>query len=106
AAVVSWRYAVDGGCGTPNPTLPSLPSTAYQIWNEPNLAAYSPPKPSASKYVAMLKAVGPAIKACDQNAEILPAGLPDSRLSKPNVFKFIQQMYRAGAKGTFDTIGV
>jgi hypothetical protein len=106
AAVVAQRYGVDGSFWKSNPTLPYLPFTAYQVWNEPNLAAYSPPKPSARKYVAMLKAVGPAIKAVDPNAEIVTAGLPDSRLSKPNVFKFIQQMYRAGAKGSFDTIGI
>ena len=36
----------------------------------------------------------------------MTAGLPDSRLSKPNLFSYIKQMYRAGAKGTFDTIGI
>jgi hypothetical protein len=106
AAAVAKRYGVGGSFWQGNPGLPDLPFTAYQIWNEPNLAAYSPPKPSAGRYVAMLKAVGPAIKAVDPNAEIVTAGLPDSRLSKPNVFRFIQQMYRAGAKGTFDTIGI
>jgi hypothetical protein len=106
AADVAKRYGVDGYFWASHPDVPYLPFTAYQIWNEPNLAAYSPPKPSASRYVAMLKAVTPQIKAVDPSAEIVTAGLPDSRLSKPNVFKFIQQMYRAGAKGTFDTIGI
>jgi polysaccharide biosynthesis protein PslG len=105
-AAVAARYGVGGYFWASHPTLPYLPFTAYQIWNEPNLAAYSPPKPSASRYVAMLKATGPAIKAVDPNAEIVTAGLPDSRLSKPNLFSFIKQMYRAGAKGTFDTIGI
>ena len=106
AAAVAKRYGVGGSFWEGQTNFPILPFTAYQIWNEPNLAAYSPPKPSASKYVAMLKAVGPQIKAVDPSAEIVTAGLPDSRLSKPNVYKFIQQMYRAGAKGTFDTIGI
>ena len=60
---------------------------------------YSGGQPSASGYVAMLRAVGPAIKAVDPNAEIVTAGLPDSRLSKPNLFKYIQQMYSAGGEG-------
>ena len=106
AAAAASRYGPSGYFWRLHPDIPFLPMTAYQIWNEPNLAAYSPPKPSASKYVAMLKAVGPAIKAVDPEAEIVTAGLPDSRLSKPNVFKFIQQMYRAGAKGSFDTLGI
>jgi hypothetical protein len=106
AATVAQRYGPDGYFWPSHPTLTRLPFTAYQIWNEPNLAAYSPPKPSASKYVAMLKAVGPAIKAVDPQAQIVTAGLPDSRLSKPNLYKFIKQMYQAGAKGSFDTLGI
>lgn len=106
AAVVARRYGRGGSFWGDHPDVPALPMTAYQVWNEPNLAAYSPPKPSARKYVAMLKAVTPAIKAVDPSAEIVTAGLPDSRLSKPNLYSFIKQMYRAGAKGTFDTIGI
>jgi polysaccharide biosynthesis protein PslG len=106
AALVAQRYGPDGTFWRSHLDLPDLHFTAYQIWNEPNLAAYSPPKPSASKYVAMLRATTPAIKAVDPTAEIVTAGLPDSRLSKPNLYKFIKQMYQAGAKGTFDTIGI
>ena len=103
---VARRYGPGGDFWRLYPRLPYLPFTAYQIWNEPNLAAYSPPRPSAAKYAAMLKAVAPAIRGVQPDANIVTAGLPDSRLSKPNVFTFIKQMYRAGAKGTFDTIGI
>jgi hypothetical protein len=106
AAAVAQRYGRGGSFWAAHPEVPTLPMTAYQVWNEPNLAAYSPPKPSASRYVAMLRAVGPAIKAVDPQAEIVTAGLPDSRLSKPNLYSFVKQMYRAKAKGTFDTIGI
>jgi hypothetical protein len=105
-AAVAQRYGRGGSFWSAHPELPLLPMTAYQIWNEPNLAAYSPPKPSARKYVAMLRAVGPRIKAVDPQAEIVTAGLPDSRLSKPNLYSFIKQMYRANAKGAFDTVGI
>jgi GH35 family endo-1,4-beta-xylanase len=106
ATIVAGRYGVGGGFWKDRTDVPILPFTSYQIWNEPNLPVYSGGHPSASAYVAMLKAIGPAIKAVDPNANIVTAGLPDSRLSKPNVFKYIQQMYSAGAKGTFDTLGV
>jgi lysophospholipase L1-like esterase len=106
AATVASLYGVGGSFWASHPELPQLPFTAYQIWNEPNLPVYSGGHPSASAYVAMLRAISPAIKAVDPNAEIVTAGLPDSRLSKPNVFKYIQQMYSAGGKGTFDTLGV
>ena len=105
-AAVAKRYGPNGTYWAENPDVPKLPITAYQIWNEPNLKAYSPPKPSAKKYVQMLKAVKPRIRAVDPAAEIVTGGLPDSRLSKPNLFKFITQMYKAGAKGSFDTMGI
>jgi hypothetical protein len=106
AREVVQRYGVGGYFWSSRPNIPTLPVTEYQIWNEPNLPVYSGGKPNAAKYVAMLKAVGPAIKAVDPNAEIVTAGLPDSRLSKPNLYKYIQQMYSAGANGTFDTLGI
>jgi lysophospholipase L1-like esterase len=106
ASVVASRYGVGGSFWLNRTDIPILPFTSYQIWNEPNLPVYSGGHPNAAAYVAMLRAVGPAIKAVDPNADIVTAGLPDSRLSKPNVFKYIQQMYSAGAKGTFDTLGI
>jgi exo-beta-1,3-glucanase (GH17 family) len=106
ARVVVDRYGVDGGFWRSHPELPNLAFTSYQIWNEPNLPVYSGGKPNAAAYVAMLRTVTPAIKQLDPNADVVTAGLPDSRLSKPNLYKYIQQMYSAGAKGTFDTLGV
>ncbi len=106
AQTVVHRYGPGGIFWNSHPELPDLHFTSYQIWNEPNLPVYSGGHPSASAYVAMLRTVGAAIKALDPTAEIVTAGLPDSRLSKPNVFKYVQQMYAAGANGTFDTLGV
>jgi hypothetical protein len=106
ARVVVQRYGPGGGFWKSHPELPDLHFTAYQVWNEPNLPVYSGGKPNAGRYVAMLRTVGAAIKEVDPSAEIVTAGLPDSRLSKPNVFKYIQQMYSAGANGTFDTLGI
>jgi polysaccharide biosynthesis protein PslG len=105
-AQVAKRYGPNGTFWTENPGVPKLPITAYQIWNEPNLGAYSPPKPSAKKYVKLLKASKPRIRAVDPAAEIVTAGLPDSRLSKPNLYKFVTQMYKAGAKGSFNALGI
>ena len=106
AASVAETYGVGGSFWRGRTDVPILPFTSYQIWNEPNLPVYSGGKPNAGQYVGLLKAATPAIKAVDPNADIVTAGLPDSRLSKPNVFKYIQQMYAAGANGTFDTLGV
>jgi lysophospholipase L1-like esterase len=106
AGAVAARYGRGGSFWDGRTNIPNLPFTSYQIWNEPNLPVYSGGHPSAAAYVAMLRAIDPAIKAVDPAAEIVTAGLPDSRLSKPNLYKYIQQMYSAGANGTFDTLGV
>jgi hypothetical protein len=106
AKVVVERYGPGGTFWKSHPELPDVSFNAYQIWNEPNLPVYSGGKPNAAAYVAMLRTVGAAIKGDQPTAEIVTAGLPDSRLSKPNLYKYIQQMYSAGANGTFDTLGV
>src|SRR5436190_7310891 len=106
AVTVVQRYGPGGTFWNSHPGLADLSFNAYQIWNEPNLPVYSGGHPNAAAYVAMLRTVGAAIKAAQPAAEVVTAGLPDSRLSKPNIFKYIQQMYSAGGKGTFDTLGV
>src|SRR5204863_6742421 len=81
--------------------------TAWQIWNEPNLPIYWQPRPNAAAYVQMLRLASQKIKAVDPNAEIITAGIPDSRIkgSIP-LTRYLKQMYRAGAAGAFDTLAV
>lgn len=105
-AAVARRYGPNGSFWTQRPDVPKVPITAYQVWNEPNLPAYSPPKPDARKYVALLKATARGIRAAYSGAEIVTAGLPDSKLSQPNVYAFITAMYQAGARGSFNTLAV
>src|SRR5207248_99476 len=46
AGTVARIYGRGGSFWASHPELPSLPFTAYQIWNEPNLKAYSGGSPS------------------------------------------------------------
>lgn len=105
-AAVAQRYGSNGTLWTEYPKLRKVPLTSFQVWNEPNLRHYWPTGPSAKRYVDMLKAVGPAIKAVDPQAEIVTAGMPDSKISTPPFFKYLRQMYQAGARGSFDTLAV
>jgi hypothetical protein len=78
---------------------------AWQVWNEPNLPVYWPPRPDPAAYVRLLRASGRAIQRVDPEAEIVTAGMPQSRLGVP--FRtFLSRMYRAGAAGSFDTLAV
>jgi hypothetical protein len=106
-AMLASHYGTNGSFWAANPQLPRHPITAWQIWNEPNLPVYWQPAPNAAAYVQMLRAASLKIKAVDPNAEIITAGIPDSHIkgSIP-LLRYIKQMYRAGAAGSFDTLAV
>jgi hypothetical protein len=77
AADLVRRYGHNGTFWTANPTLPRVPITLWQIWNEPNIPAFWPPYPYYNRYVALLRAAHTAIKAADPRAKIVLAGLPN-----------------------------
>lgn len=107
AALAVARYGRGGSLWRENPGAPTRPIRAWQVWNEPTLPVYWGGRPNARAYVKLLKAVNGAIKRRDRGAEIVTAGLPPSKLrgSVP-LLRYIRQMYRAGAKRYFDTLGL
>jgi hypothetical protein len=107
ARVLVRRYGPRGTLWRERPNVRKLPITAWQIWNEPNLEIYWCGKTNARRYVAMLRTVGKAIKKVDRRAEIVTAGLPNSKLSSAvPLTRFIGQMYRAGARRAFDSLAI
>jgi hypothetical protein len=83
---------------------------AYEIWNEPNLTReWGRKAPSGPEYAAFLKASRDAIKAVDPQALVISAGLSPTTENSPNAKPdtvFLQEMYEAGARGSFDILGV
>jgi polysaccharide biosynthesis protein PslG len=83
---------------------------AYEIWNEPNLAReWGEQKPDPVAYTAMLKASYQAIKAADPQALVVSAGMSPTTESSDQVIPdtdFYRAIYAAGAKGSFDILGV
>lgn len=75
------RFGPDGSLWVEHPDAPKLAIRAWQIWNEPNLATYWPLAHSARDYTRLLSVVAPAIRGADPGAEVVSAGLPDSRRS-------------------------
>jgi hypothetical protein len=105
AARVVSRWGRGGSFWREHPEIPYRPVTAWQIWNEPNFPFFWPHGPNAGEYTALLRAVSPAIKSADPQAEVVTAGLADSSLGirlKP----YVEAMYAAGARGSFDTLAV
>jgi hypothetical protein len=80
----------------------------WEIWNEPNLTSMWTPLPDAAKYTALLKKAYTAVKQADPNAVVVTAGLspawdaPDGTQIAP--VTFVERMYAAGAKGSFDAL--
>ncbi len=81
---------------------------AYQIWDEPNLAAKwggGPVSPIA--YGSLLARTAPAIRAADPDARILLAGLaPTAEAGPENLseVRYLERLYQAGAASTFDVV--
>jgi hypothetical protein len=101
------RYGPSGSLWRENPAGPRLPIRSWQIWNEPNLGIYWCNRPNPREYANMLRVVGKAIKSEDPGANIVTAGLPDSKLkSAMPLHRFIKKLYRARGKRYFDTLAV
>ncbi len=83
---------------------------AYEIWNEPNLMReWGRKTPSAVEYVELLRASSAAIKRADPQAIIITGALSPTTETSANArpdTTFLREMYAAGAKGTFDMLGV
>jgi hypothetical protein len=103
AAVLAERYGPRGSLWRERPDVPRVPITTWQVWNEPSLPAYWASGPDPAEYARLLGAVGGTIERVDPRAEIVTAGLPESRLGVP--FRdYLDGLYDAGAK--FDTLAL
>lgn len=70
---------------------------AFEVWNEPNNQSFWPSGVDAGEYTALLKAAYPAIRAADANATVVMGGLENQ-----NAYAYLQGMYNAGARGSYD----
>jgi hypothetical protein len=73
---------------------------AYEIWNEEDSSAWWSGGPDPAGYARLLRAAYPAVKAADPSAAVVLGGLVG------NDYQFLQRVYEAGAKGSFDAVGV
>ena len=105
AAALVRRYGPGGDFWAAHPELPQLPIRSWQVWNEPNIPAYWPTGPNPAEYAVMLRTVAGGIRAVDPGAKVVTAGLNESELGIKLV-PFLNGMYRAGAKGSFDVLAL
>lgn len=99
------RWGPGGNFWRRNRGIPRMPIRSWQIWNEPNTSFYWSPRPSARRYAQMLAGASRAIKRVDRRAQIVLGGMPESRFGMP-VARYLQQLYRMGARRWFDSVAV
>jgi hypothetical protein len=74
--------------------------SAYEIWNEEDSPTWWAGAPNPAAYAQLLKATYPAIKGADPSATVVLGGLTG------NDYEFLEGVYAAGGKGSFDAVGV
>lgn len=81
---------------------------AYQIWDEPNLAANWGGRPvSPPAYADLLARSSAAIRSTDPGALVLLAGLAPTTESGPQNLgeaRYLEQLYRTGSAASFDLV--
>jgi hypothetical protein len=85
---------------------------AFEVWNEPNLAAFWPPAPDAAAYTRLLRACYDAIRTTGLGTMVISGGLAPvggydtgNGTSDVNQVRFLEQMFAAGAAHEFDALG-
>jgi polysaccharide biosynthesis protein PslG len=83
---------------------------AYQVWNEPNLnSEWGRQPPDAAAYARLLRGASERIHSADPSARVLMAALAPTLTENAdalNELTYLQELYDAGVRGTFDVLAV
>ncbi len=79
----------------------------WEIWNEPNNAAFWAPRADPLAYTRLLVPADAAIKHADPAANVVTGGLSPAVTNGTNIapLDFLTAMYADGAGGSFDSVG-
>ncbi len=85
---------------------PGSPRVGYwEVWNEPNIPAFWPPKPDVEEYVNLLAATHEIIAAADPTATVVLGGLSGSGVHADGS-GFLPDLYAAGGDAYFDVVSI
>jgi polysaccharide biosynthesis protein PslG len=73
---------------------------AYEVWNEPDDSIHWHNGPRPAQYAPLLKEAYRGVKQTDPTATVVTGGMVG------NNFDFLAALYKLGAKGHFDAVGV
>jgi hypothetical protein len=103
------RYGRDGDFWRQYPTIPKVPITTWQIWNEQNNPNYFGPRPKPKAYAKLVRLARHSARSSDKHAKIVLGGMvdkPDPEHSM-TAAKFLSKFYKAkGAKRSFNIVAV
>ena len=104
------RYGRGGSFWRAHPSLPQLPVTSYEIWNEENSTAFwQPQSDSPEAYADLYMAARNAIRSADPHADVVVGGLAlGTGGGGPDEIQFLQRMFahRPDLRGNIDAVGL
>ncbi len=109
AAALAHRYGRGGTFWASHASLPQLPVTDYEIWNEENSSAFWHTQDTAPEaYADLYMAARGAIKSVDPQAGVVVGGLALGMLGVTDEIQFLQRMYahRPDLRGNVDGVGL
>jgi polysaccharide biosynthesis protein PslG len=93
------RYGPKGSFWTTNPTVPKVPITQWEIWNEEDLVNSWNTSPFAASYVQLLRVTHAAIKQADPSATVVLGALTNYG------WRDLASIYAVGgSRKTFDAV--
>jgi hypothetical protein len=109
AGALARRYGRGGSFWQSHASLPQVPVTDYEIWNEENSTTFMHPQTSAPEaYADLYMAARGAIKSVDPQATVVVGGLALGKSDVTDEVQFIQRMYahRPDLAGHVDGMGL
>jgi hypothetical protein len=103
------RYGRGGTFWASHPSLPQLPVTGYEIWNEENSTNFMHPQDYAPEaYADLYMAARAAIRSTDLQADVVVGGLALGSPGVTDEIQFLQRMYahRPDLRGNVDGVGL
>jgi hypothetical protein len=95
------RYGTGGSFWQAHPSLPALPVTTIEIWNEPDNPEFWQPAPDPAAYADLYIAARDAIDATDPTARVVVGGL-----TRPTSFLPAMLRARPQLRGHMDGVAI
>ncbi len=81
------RYGAGGGFWREHASLPALPVSTYEIWNEPDNRSFWVPVPDPGRYAELYLRARDAIDSVDSSARVIVGGLAHPESFLPALIK-------------------